>query len=254
MAKRPVEVKDNGEQRSILQWLNDSIDEHILYEVTWFSNCQILGSADGKIKGESKVRIISGSKKGHRLVEWEETGIRPMRDFVRSALFNILADLIVDARFLDLFCGTGSVGLEALSRGAWEATFVDRSPKACGIVRRNLDLLGFLDQGSVLQRDYAVGIDHLQRRGKRYDLIFVGPPYDKGLAEAALKSMAEHSILAKDGLIITEVRNKTHLDDRYGPLEHFDKRIYGDNVLDFYSFAEPTANTQDEDKGSEEKK
>ncbi len=192
------------------------------------------------------MRIISGSRRGHRLVEWEESGIRPMRDFVRSALFNILADLVIDARFLDLFCGTGSVGLEALSRGAWEATFVDRSRKACSIVRRNLDSLGFLDQGSVLQRDYAAGIDHLERRGKRYDLIFVGPPYDKGLAEAALQSIVEHAILAKNGLIITEVRNKTHLDDRYGPLERFDKRIYGDNVLDFYASSEPTANVREE--------
>lgn len=198
------------------------------------------------------MRIISGSKRGHRLVDWDESGIRPMRDFVRSALFNILADLVVDARFLDLFCGTGSVGLEALSRGAREATFVDRSPGACSIVRRNLDALGFLDQGSILHKDYAIGIDHLERRGKRYDLIFVGPPYDKGLAEAALRLIAEHAILAKDGLIITEVRNKTHLDDRYGPLERVDKRIYGDNVLDFYVLGEPTASVQDEKEESKE--
>ena len=198
------------------------------------------------------MRIISGSRRGHRLVEWEETGIRPMRDFVRSALFNILADLVIDARFLDLFCGTGSVGLEALSRGAWEAMFVDRSPGACSIVRRNLDLLGFLDHGSVLQRDYAAGIDHLERRGKRYDLIFVGPPYDKGLADFALRLMAEHAILGKDGLIIAEVRNKTHLESEYGPLERVDKRIYGDNVLDFYSFSEQEADVREEQEQREE--
>ena len=194
------------------------------------------------------MRIISGSRKGHRLVEWEESGIRPMRDFVRSALFNILSDLVVDAGFLDLFCGTGSVGLEALSRGALEATFVDRSHAACAIVRRNLDLLGFLDKGSVLQRDYAAGIDHLQRRGKRYDLIFVGPPYDKGLAASTLCLLAEHEILAKDGLIVTEVRNKTHLDARYGALERIDERTYGDNVLGFYGFSE------EEKEFSEEKR
>jgi len=203
-------------------------------------------------QGGAKLRIISGSKRGHRLVDWQESGIRPMRDFVRSALFNILADLVVDARLLDLFCGTGSVGLEALSRGRGRATFVDRSPGACSIVRRNLDALGFLGQGSILQRDYAIGIDHLERRGKRYDLIFVGPPYDKGLAKAALRLIAEHEILAKDGLIITEVRNKTHLNDIYGPLERVDKRIYGDNVLDFYGLGEPTASVQDENEESKE--
>ena len=252
MTEGPVEVEDDGGQSPILQWLNDSIDEHILYAVTWFDICQILGSAGGKIKGEGKVRIISGSRRGHRLVEWEESGIRPMRDFVRSALFSILGDLVLDARFLDLFCGTGSVGLEALSRGSREVTFVDRSSGACRIVRRNLDLLGFIDQGSVLQRDYAVGIDHLERRGRRYDLIFVGPPYDKGLAEAALRLMAEHAILAKDGLIITEVRNKTHLDARYGMLERIDKRTYGDNVLDFYTLSEPNEEIQDEREEAKE--
>ncbi len=175
-----------------------------------------------------------------------------MRDFVRSALFSILGDLVVNSHFLDLFCGTGSVGLEALSRGAAEATFVDRSPRACGIVSRNLDLLGFLDVGGVLQLDYETAIDHLQRRGKRYDLIFVGPPYDKGLAEAALRTMAEGAILVKNGFIITEVRNKTHLEDRYGLVERFDKRTYGDNVLDFYSFAESTGSEQDNEEGDEE--
>ena len=175
-----------------------------------------------------------------------------MRDFVRSALFNILSDLVVDARFLDLFCGTGSVGLEALSRGAKEATFVDRSSGACGIVRRNLDLLRFLDRGSVLQRDYADGIDYLERRGKQYDLVFIGPPYDKGLADTALRLIAEQRILAKDGFIITEVRNKTHLEERYGPLKHIDKRTYGDNVLDFYTLSELEESVQDAKEGSKE--
>lgn len=184
------------------------------------------------------MRIISGSRRGRKLVAWQESGIRPMRDFVRSALFNILSDLVVDAYFLDLFCGTGSVGLEALSRGARAVTFVDRSSGACGIVRRNLDLLGFLEQGSVLQRDYAEGIDHLERRGRRYDIVFVGPPYDQGLADSALLLMAEHAIVVEGGLVITEVRNKTRLDARYGPLKRVDRRIYGDNVLDFYSLSE----------------
>ena len=164
-----------------------------------------------------------------------------MRDFVRSALFSILGDLVVNSHFLDLFCGTGSVGLEALSRGAAEVTFVDHSPRACGIVRRNLDLLGFLDVGGVLQLDYKAAIDHLQRRGKRYDLIFVGPPYDKGLADAALRTMAEGAILMANGFIITEVRNKTHLDDKYRLLERIDERVYGDNVLSFYGLGRPKA-------------
>ncbi len=180
------------------------------------------------------MRIIGGSRRGRKLVEWEGSGIRPMRDFVRTALFNIISDMVMDARFLDLFCGTGSVGLEALSRGAREVAFVDRSANACGIVRRNLDLLGFLDRARVLQSDYVAGIDHLERRGKKFDLVFVGPPYDKGLADAALRLLAERPIIAPDALVVAEVRNKTRLDQSYGPLEQIDKRVYGDNVLNFY--------------------
>lgn len=157
-----------------------------------------------------------------------------MRDFVRTALFNIIGETVLEARFLDLFCGTGSVGLEALSRGAREVTFVDRSADACGIVRRNLDQLGFLDRGRVLHVDYVEGIDYLERRGKKFDLVFVGPPYDKGLADAALRLFSERSILDPDAVVIAEVRNKTTLDQQYGLLKQIDKRVYGDNVLDFY--------------------
>ncbi len=169
-----------------------------------------------------------------RLIEWEEAGIRPMRDFVRSALFNIIENFIVDSTFLDLFCGTGSVGLEALSRGASLATFVDNSSKACGIVRRNLDLLGFLDRASVLQSDYGAGIDNLERRGKGYNLVFVGPPYDKGLAEACLRVLAQSPVVLPDSLIVAETRNKTELKTKYENLNQIDKRTYGDNSLVFY--------------------
>ncbi len=191
------------------------------------------------------MRIISGSKRGMRLIEWEEAGIRPMRDFVRTALFNIVADFVVDSRFLDLFCGTGSVGLEALSRGAAQATFVDRSPKACAIARHNLDRLGFLDRASVLQKDYTMGIDHLERRGKKYNIVFIGPPYDKGLAEECLRLLSQRRILLPDSLIIAEIRNKTRLETQYANLRQIDNRNYGDNSLIFY---QPTKQVQEENR------
>jgi len=180
------------------------------------------------------MRIIGGSRRSRRLVPWEEAGIRPMRDFVRTALFNILAELVSEARFLDLFCGTGSVGLEALSRGAREAVFVDRSPGACGIVRRNLDLLDFLDVGQVLQADFAEGIDRLQRRGRRFDLAFVGPPYGKGLADLALDLLGEGRLLAEGAVVVSEVRTGMELASSYGELQEIDRRTYGDNTLFFY--------------------
>jgi 16S rRNA (guanine966-N2)-methyltransferase len=183
------------------------------------------------------MRITGGAKRGRKLVSWEEEGIRPMRDFVRTALFNILADLVPGSRFLDLFCGTGSVGLEALSRGAAECVFVDSFTGACGIVRRNLNALDLLKQGRVIKADFSEGIDRLVKRGRKFDLVFVGPPYGKGLATAALDSLGEGLLLADGALIVTEVHKKEEPSSIHGKLKLTNKRTYGDNVLWFYRFA-----------------
>lgn len=180
------------------------------------------------------MRITGGAKRGQPLVPWENAGIRPMRDFVRTAMFNILNDLVSDCCFLDLFSGTGSVGLEALSRGAASAVFVDRSIAACAIARQNLTLLRFLDKGYVLRADFADGVKQLEERGSKFDLLFVGPPYGKGLAESALSKLGTSSILIPEAIVITEVYKKKEMNNCYGNLELFDRRVYGDNLLLFY--------------------
>ncbi len=180
------------------------------------------------------MRIIGGSRKGRTLVPWEDTGIRPMRDFVRSALYSILLDFVPEARFLDLFAGTGSVGLEALSRGAQSCVFVDASEYACGIVRRNLDMLELMEQGQVLCMDYADAIDHLGRRGRQFDLMFIGPPYGRGLAAAAVGRIAAGKLLGPDPVVVAEVRKREPLPGSSGGLVRVDRRKYGDNELHFY--------------------
>ena len=180
------------------------------------------------------MRIIGGSRKGRKLVPWEDTGIRPMRDFVRSALYNILLEFVPEARFLDLFAGTGSVGLEALSRGANSCVFVDASDYACGIVRRNLDLLGLIEQSQVLCMDYSDAIDHLVRRGRQFDLVFVGPPYGRGLAAAAVGKISVGKLLGPDPVVVAEVRRREPLPGQVGNLIRVDLRKYGDNELHFY--------------------
>jgi len=191
------------------------------------------------------MRITGGSHRGRPLVPWDASGIRPMRDFVRSALYNILGDLVRDARFLDLFCGTGSVGLDALSRGAAGCVFVDLSEDACGIVRRNLDQFDFLDRAEVVSRDFTEAIDHLERRGHVFDLVFAGPPYGRGLAPAALRRLGDSRLIAADGMVITEVFRKEQLDSSYGRLSRIRERAYGDNALWFYA-ADPEAESPGE--------
>lgn len=180
------------------------------------------------------MRIIEGSHRGRKLVDWSESGIRPMRDFVRSALFNILSNIVSDAVFLDLYCGTGSVGLEALSRGARSCTFVDASPDACRIVRRNLDALDLLSVGQVLEGDCLRVIDELMRRGRRFDVIFIGPPYHHELVPTTLAAVGEGRLLSPDPVVVGEIHRTEHASDAYGVLGLVDARRYGDNRLVFY--------------------
>ena len=180
------------------------------------------------------MRIIGGSRRGRKLVDWEEIGIRPMRNFVRSALFSILDDFIPESAFLDLFCGTGSVGLEALSRGADSCVFVDHSPGSCGIVRRNLEALDFLTEGRVLEGNAIVMIDELARRGRRFDVVFIGPPYYEELVPATLMALSEGRILIEDFVVVAEIHHTETAGEIYGILERVDTRRYGDNQLLFY--------------------
>ncbi len=157
-----------------------------------------------------------------------------MRDFVRSALFNILNDFVPDAQFLDLFCGTGSVGLEALSRGAVSCTFVDRTAEACAIVRRNLDALDLLDRGRVIQADAIDTIGELSRRARRFDIVFIGPPYYHELVPAALEVLSDGALLSDDFVAVAEVHHLESAAVTYGVLQRVDERRYGDNRLLFY--------------------
>jgi 16S rRNA (guanine966-N2)-methyltransferase len=167
------------------------------------------------------MRITGGTKRGQLLAPWKNADIRPMRDFVRTAMFNILNDLVPKCCFLDLFSGASAV-------------FVDRSISACAIARQNLALLGFLDKGHVMQADFAYGVKQLEGQGSKFDLLFVGPPYGKGLAELALSKLGASSILIPGAIVATEVFKKKEMNNRYGNLELFNRRVYGDNLLLFY--------------------
>lgn len=160
--------------------------------------------------------------------------LRPMREAVRAALFDILSDTVTNARFLDLFAGTGSVGLEALSRGAQSCAFVDISEQACQIIQENLKNLALEKHASVYHLDVFRAIELFDRQGEKFDLVFIGPPYGKGLAHQTLAHLAQHSILSPGALVVTEIFKKETVQTEYGSLRSFDERTYGDNCLWFY--------------------
>ena len=153
---------------------------------------------------------------------------------VRSALFNILSDFVEDSRFLDLFAGTGSVGIEALSRGAKSCVFVDNAPEAIKLIHKNLEALGLKNKASVLKLDVFEAIEHLAVENEQFDLIFVGPPYHKRLAHRTLTKLSRYSLLEREGMIITEIFKKEELEAEYGNLVLMNQHKYGDNRLLFY--------------------
>lgn len=164
--------------------------------------------------------------------------LRPMREAVRAALFDILGDSVIEARFLDLFAGTGSIGLEALSRGARSCVFVEISEEACQIIRKNIENLGLSAQTRLYQLDVLKAIEYFHHQGEQFDLVFLGPPYGKELAHKTLSHLAAHPILTPGALVVTEVFKKESVQPEYGLLRSFDVRTYGDNRLWFYRWGD----------------
>jgi 16S rRNA (guanine(966)-N(2))-methyltransferase RsmD len=180
------------------------------------------------------MRIIQGSHRGRKLRGEEVEDLRPMRAQVRAALFNILSQRVSGSRFLDLFAGTGSVGIEALSRGAAQAVFVDLSSDAVDLIQDNLSILQLNERAVIYHQDAMRALTQLEAEQQCFDLIFIGPPYGKGLAERTLAVLARTRILNEDALVITEIFKKETLQEAYGALQRSDTRRYGDNVLVFH--------------------
>lgn len=179
------------------------------------------------------MRIIGGTARGRKLVGPSSAGTRPLSDRAREALFNILGPGIRGERVLDLFAGTGAVGLEAISRGALSATFVERDRKALADIQRNLDTLGFGEQGMAVSGD-ALGF--LGRTRESFDVIFAGPPQWDGLWKTTIAAVdARPEVLADGGVLITQLDlSEDDGDPELGTLARVDARTYGKTLLLFH--------------------
>lgn len=155
------------------------------------------------------MRVITGSARGRRLKELEGMETRPTTDRVKEGMFSILQFEIEGRRVLDLFAGTGQLGIEALSRGAESAVFVDRRADAVKLIRENLSTTGLTDRAQIAAVD---SLEYLKTRQERFDLIFLDPPYEAGLLEPALEAIRRFDILSTHGIIVAE-----HPSDRVLP-------------------------------------
>lgn len=179
------------------------------------------------------MRIVAGKFKGHRLASPKDDAIRPTSDRVRESLFNILEHGVEDfelegARVLDLFAGTGALGLEALSRGAKYCLFIENAASARGVIRTNVEAMHLTGITKIWRRD-ATGLGPLGNV-EDFDLVFADPPYRKGLGERALIGALDQGWMKPGGIAILEEHRDAELAIPQG-YEELDRRSYGDTLL-----------------------
>jgi len=167
--------------------------------------------------------------------------IRPTSDRAREALFNIIGREIRNAYVLDLFAGTGALGLEALSRSASQAVFVDHSSQAVRLIEKNINLCGFSDRSFVAKRDLSKGLHFLEKLlpEAEFSIIFVDAPYRKGLAEAMLFEINKMNFLSDKGLVVIEEDALEELPAGLDELQLVDRRRYGDTGFWLYRRSKP---------------
>ena len=177
------------------------------------------------------MRVITGKARGVALKTPNGMQTRPTTDRVKEALFSIIQFDIPGARVLDLFGGTGQLGIEALSRGATKAVFVDAGEEACKLIRHNLRLTKLEQEASVIRADY---LDYLKRSKEKFDIIFLDPPYAEVFLENALKRISEIDILTSHGIIIAERPFGKDLAAQFGCLSRCKEYKYGKTLIAVY--------------------
>lgn len=187
-----------------------------------------------RYKGNIFMRIITGSARGRRLESPQGNDVRPTTDVVKEALFSIIQFDVEGAVFLDAFAGSGQIGLEALSRGAEKAYFVDKSRHSMAVVRKNIEICGFEPDRAVTVS--ADSVAFLERTAERFDIVFLDPPYMTGLLQRALEAAA--GAVRENGIIICEHPREEMLPQQAGGFSLKKEYRYGKIVISIYRSSE----------------
>lgn len=179
------------------------------------------------------VRVISGSARGLKLNTPGDDRVRPTTDRVKESMFNIVQDWVYDSQVLDLFAGSGALGIEALSRGASQAVFCDNSLDSIKIIKSNIEKARVVDRSQIISGDFKRCLRDMEAKNQSFDMIFVDPPYYKGLFEEVLDTIRSCKILKKDGIVIVEHDAKRPIGQVEG-LEVYKEKKYGITMLTFY--------------------
>jgi 16S rRNA (guanine966-N2)-methyltransferase len=182
------------------------------------------------------MRIIGGALKGKKLCPLRGLKIRPTTDYQRESIFNILSNRVEGAVVLDLFAGTGSLGMEALSRGATSAVFVDNHRLAMKIMARNFSICALEDRVLQLKKDIIRGLGFLKATDQSFDLVFMDPPYDKGFVERTLCLLDRCECIAENACIVIEHSYREALPRKVARFEQSKARQHGNTLVSFYEF------------------
>ena len=179
------------------------------------------------------MRIIAGNMRGLKLKSPKGQNTRPTSDRVKESLFNILGYIESDSIVLDLFSGSGNIGLEFLSRGAKKVYFIEKDPSTISLLKENIKKCKAENITEVYRNDVLKSIEIFEKKRKKFDYIFLDPPYNIGLSEKVLAKIASSNLLNEKGLIIVEHEVELEFNECYG-LEEIDRRSYGSTGISFF--------------------
>ena len=177
------------------------------------------------------MRIIAGDFKGRRLFAPKDSRIRPTTDKVKESIFSMVSPYLEDAVVIDLFSGTGNLGLEALSRGAVRCYFGDKSRESLELTKQNIAHCGVQDRSVPILGEYEYVLRKVRERA---ELIFLDPPYKEGLMEDCIEMISELSLLSADGVIVAEHGAKDHLQDELSGFMKIKEKTYGTIAISIY--------------------
>lgn len=180
------------------------------------------------------MRIISGIARGRKILSPETSETRPTLDRIKESIFNIIQNNVYDSVAADIFSGTGSLGLEAASRGARMTYVVDKSPSAYSFLKKNIENLKFGEFCKALNMDAYSALEKFDKENIKLDLLFIDPPYCKDMIPPAIKIVAEKNLLADSGIIVTKIDTIEEIYQGYDYIKLYDTRKYGNTTVCFY--------------------
>lgn len=183
------------------------------------------------------MRIISGTNKGMKLYAPEGMAVRPTGDKIKEAIFNMLGCIDEESIVLDLFSGSGGVGIEFLARGAGKCYFVDTSHKSLSYVKKNLELCKFEDRARIIKSDYEKTIVNMSNEGKKFNYIFADPPYDLNCGLNIAEKILENNLLVQEGMLIIETdKSEKVIENIHAHMVECKEKIYGRTRINIITY------------------